>query len=130
MCEPRNRDNGASDVWALTAYTNRGLLKFQSEISDDLRITINYHDNCLSAIYVPLLLNLLMSVAVGRTPLIKASRCMQGRLGKNDVMLKIRKNIHIKSTECPFLKVFNVICSLRYMASKSSEKIGQNRVLV
>ena len=21
MCEPRNRDNGASDVWALTAYT-------------------------------------------------------------------------------------------------------------
>ena len=20
MCEPRNRDNGASDVWALTAY--------------------------------------------------------------------------------------------------------------
>ena len=22
MCEPRNRDNGASDVWALTAYTD------------------------------------------------------------------------------------------------------------
>ena len=20
MCEPRNRDNGASDIWALTAY--------------------------------------------------------------------------------------------------------------
>ena len=23
MCEPRNRDNGASDVWALTAYTQK-----------------------------------------------------------------------------------------------------------
>ena len=23
MCEPRNRDNGASDVWALTAYPKR-----------------------------------------------------------------------------------------------------------
>ena len=26
MCEPRNRDNGASDVWALTAYRYGGIL--------------------------------------------------------------------------------------------------------
>ena len=25
MCEPRNRDNGASDLWTLTAYTSRGV---------------------------------------------------------------------------------------------------------
>ena len=25
LCEPQNRDNGASDVWALTAYFVRGL---------------------------------------------------------------------------------------------------------
>ena len=23
MCEPRNRDNGASDVWALTVYCGK-----------------------------------------------------------------------------------------------------------
>ena len=23
MCEPRNRDNGASDIWALTAYCGK-----------------------------------------------------------------------------------------------------------
>ena len=34
MCEPRNRDNGASDVWALTAYSGHLLhapLKFPPE---------------------------------------------------------------------------------------------------
>ena len=32
MCEPRNRDNGASDLWTLTAYTVKQLqiLLFES----------------------------------------------------------------------------------------------------
>ena len=72
--------------------------------------------------------------AGGRTLVITASRCLKGRRYKDDVMLKKKKknqkNIHIKSTECQFLKVLNGMCSLRYIASKSLEKIGQNRVLV
>ena len=65
----------------------------------------------------------------GRTLVITALRCLLGRRYKDDVMLK-KIYIHIKSTESPFLKVLNGMCSLRYMASKSPEKIGQNRVLV
>ena len=54
----------------------------------------------------------------------------QGKAVERWCNAKNQKNIHIKSTGCPFFKVFNGICSLRYMASKSLEKIEQNRVLV
>ena len=70
----------------------------------------------------------------GRTLVIIQHRvaCWEGGY-KDDVMLKIRKNIHIKSTEYPFLKVCNGMFLFLFfidMASKSLEKIGQNRVLV
>ena len=65
---------------------------------------------------------------LGHMLVIIASRYLLGRWYKDDIM--ISENIHIKSTECQFLKVSNGMCSLRCMASKSLEKIRQNRVLV
>ena len=54
----------------------------------------------------------------------------QGKAVQRWCNAKNQKNIHIKSTECPFLRVFDGMCFLRYMASKSLKQIGQNRVLV
>ena len=54
----------------------------------------------------------------------------QGKAVERWCNAKNQKNIHIKSTECPFLRVFDGMCSLRYMASKSLKQIGENRVLV
>ena len=55
MCEPRNRDNGASDVWALTAYNeHENALQIDQDTCRDEKTNLNLIHYQIKPIYQPL----------------------------------------------------------------------------